>query len=124
MQIKACLRSLGHSADAFDTGRDAAKLNWQVLKEHGSAMLWQLNEILAHSLNGLSNRLSCMQRHRERALRAIQEALEICGQQAKDHPNRVYDPNLADFLNNLSLRLSDLGHEHSALKAIEEAVED
>jgi len=50
------------------------------------------------------------------------EAVEPYLQLASDRP-AVYNPDLALCLNNLSLRLSNQGHEEDALNATEEADE-
>jgi tetratricopeptide (TPR) repeat protein len=73
------------------------------------------------SLNNLSLRLSDLG-HREDALAAIQEAVELSRKLAADRP-AAFNANLATSLNNLSLRLFDLGRQEDALAAIQEAVE-
>jgi len=71
-------------------------------------------------LNNLSNRLSDLG-HREKALAAIEEAVEILRALSAARPH-AFTPALALSLNNRSLRLSDLGRREDALAAIEEAV--
>jgi tetratricopeptide (TPR) repeat protein len=58
------------------------------------------NPDLAMSLNNLSNRLSDLG-HREDALTAIQEAVELYRKLAADRP-AAFNPDLAMSLNNLS----------------------
>jgi tetratricopeptide (TPR) repeat protein len=60
--------------------------------------------------------------HREDALKAIEEAVQLYRQLAADRP-AAFTPDLAMSLNNLSSDLSDLGRREDALKAIEEAVQ-
>jgi hypothetical protein len=55
--------------------------------------------------------------HREEALGAIQEAIGLHLQLAKERP-AVYDADLAVSLNGLSNRLSELDHREDALDAI------
>jgi len=59
---------------------------------------------------------------REEALQAIQEAVEFYRRLAADRP-AVFNADLAMSLNNLSLRLSALGHEDEAEKISKEAAE-
>src|SRR5436190_1275545 len=76
---------------------------------------------LAQPFYNLSSRLSYMD-HREDALKAIQQAVEIYQQLAAERPT-AFNPDLARSLNILSLLLADLGHREDGLKAIQQAVE-
>jgi hypothetical protein len=58
---------------------------------------------------------------REEALIAIQEAVELRRQPAADRP-AAFNPDLAMSLNNLSICLSNLGHQEEAPMAIQETV--
>ncbi|KDQ16583.1 hypothetical protein BOTBODRAFT_253016, partial [Botryobasidium botryosum FD-172 SS1] len=78
----------------------------------------ELDSHFESALANISNRLSYMDR-REEALLAIQEAVVLRRQLAKDH---LIDSNLAGSLINLSNRLSDLGQREEALAAIQESV--
>ena len=75
----------------------------------------------ARLLNNLGNRLSDLG-HREEALAAAKEAVEIYRTLAKDRPD-AFLPDLAGSLNNLGGRLSALGHREEELAAAKEAVE-
>jgi tetratricopeptide (TPR) repeat protein len=77
--------------------------------------------LLAMSLNNLANRLSDLG-HREEALTAAQEAVQLRRQLAAARPD-AFLPDLAMSLNNLANRLSDLGHREEALTAAQEAVQ-
>ncbi|KDQ10770.1 hypothetical protein BOTBODRAFT_473278 [Botryobasidium botryosum FD-172 SS1] len=75
---------------------------------------------LGNALNNISGRLSYMDR-REEALLAVQEAVVLFQQLAKDRPV-TFNSDLAFSLHGLSIRLSDLGQQEEALAAIREAV--
>ena len=75
---------------------------------------------MAGSLNNLATFLSNLG-HREAALAAAQEAVELWRQLAAARPD-AFVPNLASSLNNLANRLSDLGQREAALTAVREAV--
>ncbi len=68
----------------------------------------------------LSNRLGVLGRWEE-ALAAIEEAVTIRRQLARDRP-AAFLPDLATALNNQSARLAELGRWEEALAAIEETV--
>ncbi len=61
-------------------------------------------------------------RRREDALAAVEEAVEIRRELARERPD-AFRPDMAMSLNNVSGRLSELGRREKALAAIEEAVE-
>src|ERR1700722_11450287 len=73
---------------------------------------------LAHSLNNPSN---CHMGLQEDGLRAIREAVDIYRRLAADFP-ATFNPDLAQSLNNLSLRLSDRDLQGNALRAVQEAL--
>ncbi|RSN29795.1 hypothetical protein DMH12_38765, partial [Streptomyces sp. WAC 04229] len=59
---------------------------------------------------------------RSEALTAAEEAAEIRRRLAQDNP-ATYEPNLADSLSNLGIRLAETGRRSEALTAAEEAAE-
>jgi tetratricopeptide (TPR) repeat protein len=73
------------------------------------------------SLNNLAIPLSNLG-HREGALAASQEAVDIYRRLGRSRPG-AFLPNLAAGLNNLGNRLSDLGRREDALATAQEAVD-
>jgi tetratricopeptide (TPR) repeat protein len=59
---------------------------------------------------------------REKALAAVQEAVDLYRELARQRPD-AFTPNLAGSLNNLANRLSELGQREKALAAAQEAVD-
>src|SRR5208283_5421087 len=60
-------------------------------------------------------------RRREDALAAIEDAVTINRELARGRPD-AFRPDLATSLNNLAIRLGDLGRREDALAAIQDAV--
>ena len=73
------------------------------------------------SLNNLASSLSALG-HREAALAAAQEAVDLYRALASSRPD-AFTPDLARSLNNLASFLSALGHREAALAAAQEAVD-
>lgn len=125
----------GQNELALETNKEAVRIYRRLIFiEPGSYA-----SELAGCLNNLSHRLSSVGKasgahatigdivdkpHRlaAEALNVIKEAVEIYLHLASVDPAR-HEPDLAISLNNLSLRLSDMGDRAGALMAIKEAVE-